>query len=272
MTDVNNVRDDGVAAMIASATMDEPQMPIRPGRSDIGLTGNDGRVQSFLYPGGLAAVHASSRSRGDIWDAMQRKEVYGTSGPRILLWFDLLNGPGTTRVPMGGDVRMQRAPEFEVRAVGSFEPKPGCPDWAAQRMGAERMATLCHDECYHPSDIRRPIASIDVVRILPQSHAGEAIAPLIQDPWQHFECEPSQEGCVVRFSDDEFAGLARDAVYYARAHEEARPAMLGNPISTEFDAAGNATKITICAIGDDCLAPVEERAWSSPIFVDYRKS
>ena len=49
------------------------------------------RQRGIFTTGGLAAVHSEGRSRGAIWNAMQKKETYGTSGDRILLWFDLFS-------------------------------------------------------------------------------------------------------------------------------------------------------------------------------------
>jgi hypothetical protein len=74
---------------------------------------------------------------------------------------------------------------------------------------------------------------------------------------------------VIRFADDDFAVRERDTLYYVRALEEARPAILGNPLRPERDASGEVVSVSICVPGDDCLDEVQERAWSSPIFVDF---
>jgi len=250
--------------------MDDPQMPLRPSSDAIGVRGSDMRVQSFLYPGGLAAVHSNDRSREAIWSAMKRKEVYGTSGPRILLWFDLLT-ESSEPMPMGSEVRMNETPRFSARAVGSLQPQPGCPEWAAEGLPADRLERLCRGECYHPSDERRKITAIEVIRIRPQQSADEEVGPLIEDPWLRHECEDVGNGCQFEFEDPEFVASGRDAVYYVRALEQPSMALNGNPLFPETDADGNVVSVTLCRGefgADGCPAPVQERAWSSPIFVD----
>jgi Protein of unknown function (DUF3604) len=244
------------------------------------------RGASFFLTGGLAAVHASGRDRDSIWEAMERREVYGTSGPRILLWFDLVNGPaagtgsasgsasgaGAARLPMGSAVALAEAPIFEVRAVGSFEQAPGCGDVSMSALDPQRLMRLCQGDCYNPTSVRRPITRLEIVRIRPQQSEGEEILGLVEDPWRVIECEPSEAGCVGRFVDEQFAGAGRDALYYARAIEAPSPAVAADPLGCRRDEEGRCVEVDPCfgrPDDDECLAQTEERAWSSPIFVRH---
>ncbi len=247
--------------------------PFTPGRPGFEIFETE-RQASFLTTGGLVGLHAAGRDRTAIWEALRRREVYGTSGPRMLLWFDLLNAPGSrgTSLPMGSEVAMTQSPIFQVRAVGSFEQQPGCPDYAVASLAPERLQHLCKGECYHPSDQRRRITRIEVVRIRPQQTPGQQIVSRIDAAWQRFECAPDPAGCVATFSDPEFPSSGQPSVYYARAFEAERPSINGANLRCERDAEGNCTKVNLCpgpeGDADDCLAPVEPRAWSSPIYVD----
>jgi hypothetical protein len=231
------------------------------------------RSSSFFLNGGLIAAHASGRSRDAIWEAMQRREVYGTSGPRILLWFDLVNaGADGAAAPMGSSLAFGAEPQFRVRAEGSFEQQPGCPDDGAEALGPEQLARLCRGECYHPSEVRRRIARIEVVRIRPQNAPDEPVAPLIEDPWRVLACEPNEAGCAATFSDPDFVSASRDTLYYVRAIEEKSLAVNADLLRCERDGSGKCVRVRPC-IGvdpaDDCLAETEERAWSSPIFLEH---
>jgi hypothetical protein len=86
-------------------------------------------------PGGLAGVWAEENSRDSIFDAMKRKETFGTSGPRITARFfggwdypeDLCSSAGLVEagyeggVPMGGDLpprpEAAKSPSFVVSAM-----------------------------------------------------------------------------------------------------------------------------------------------------------
>mgnify|MGYP006256503891 FL=1 len=49
------------------------------------------RVASFLYTGGLIASHSDKKNRDSIWKSLNEREVYATSGERILLWLSLIH-------------------------------------------------------------------------------------------------------------------------------------------------------------------------------------
>jgi hypothetical protein len=94
----------------------------------------------IMSTSGLAAVWAKQNTREEIVAAMKRREVYGTSGPRIAVRFfggfdftpddaaapDLAATGYAKGVPMGGDISGDGggpAPSFLVQAVK--DPKDG---------------------------------------------------------------------------------------------------------------------------------------------------
>ncbi|MEQ1438223.1 DUF3604 domain-containing protein [Fontimonas sp. SYSU GA230001] len=230
------------------------------------------RQASFFYTGGLVAVHAPTRDRDAIWNALQRKEVYGTSGPRMLLWFDLIDAQGV-RHPMGSELQGKDVPRFRVRAQGAFVQKPGCPAWTEAALGADRVERLCGGECYNPGDTRTPIERFEIVRIRRQADRDEPLGALIEDPWKVLRCADEGQGCSAEFEDPEYPALGREVLYYARAIQRAEPAINGAQLRCEYDDAGRCIAVRPCfgdartPLDDRCLADVENRAWSSPIFI-----
>ncbi len=94
---------------------------LKPGTLPSGIKGN---------PGGLAGVWSEENSRDSIFNALQRRETFGTSGPRIKPRFfagwnfannlceesDMIEQGYSLGVPMGGDL----VPTNEIKAKPSF--------------------------------------------------------------------------------------------------------------------------------------------------------
>ena len=259
---------DGVYSKSTAKNWTSETLPGGPPESE--------RLASFFLTGGLVATHSNGKNRDAIWNSIKRKEVYATSGPRILLWFNLVNAPHGEEVPMGSDIKMSENPRFVVKAAGSFIQKPGCPEYTYNALGKDKLEHLCKNECYNPSDIRKQIDRIEIVRIRPQSYKGENISSLIEDTWKVFKCPKSSSDCSFSFTDKEFSDLERDTVYYVKAIEEPSKVINAGNLRCEYDVLGNCTKTNICngsslitPYEEDCLEETQERAWSSPIYIDY---
>ena len=108
-----------------------PLERLQPGLLTSGIDGN---------PGGLAGVWAVENSRDAIFDAMERREVFGTSGPRIVPRFfggwnfpdDLCDQADRVErgyrdgVPMGGD--FPEAPADTAPTFLAFAARDSAPD------------------------------------------------------------------------------------------------------------------------------------------------
>ena len=99
------------------------------------------------------------------------------------------------------------------------------------------------------------------------------LSELVEEPWRVFPCPADGSGCQVEFADPDYPREGREVIYYVRAIQEPTPAVNADGLRCERDAEGHCIEANPCygddrtARDDDCLAPNEERAWSSPIFL-----
>ena len=234
----------------------------------------DARVPSPGYNlGGLAAVWAEENTREALFEALRRREVYGTSGPRMTIrlfggWDfpaelctsgTLVKEGYAKGVPMGGDLPVRQAAATDATTDSDAKSASG-PQFV---LSAMRDAGTPE----HPGGLLQRIQIVkgwadpdgtfhqQVVDVAGSRENGATVDPAT--------CEPNGPGdnqlCAV-WTDPDFDPKRR-AVYYARVFE--------NP-SCRFSTRicngleGDARP----AYCDDLNFPktIQERAWTSPIW------
>jgi hypothetical protein len=216
-------------------------------------------------PGGLAGVWAEENSRDAIFDAMQRKETFATSGPRITArlfggWDypdDLCSAPDLVEqgyaggVPMGGDLPPRpdssdadAAPRFVVSAMRDVG-TPEHPGGLLQRVQIVKV-WLDAEEQFHQ-------AVFDVA-------GGGSGASVDLDT-----CAPRGVGhdslCAV-WTDPDFEAESR-AAYYVRVLEN--PSCRWNQL--QCLSLEEADRPASCR--DDAVPKtIQERLWTSPIWYE----
>jgi len=216
---------------------------------------------------GYAAVWATENTREALWDAMQRKEVYGTSGTRMTVRFfggwdfnpadargrDFAAAGYAKGVPMGGDLSKAptgKAPTFLVAAAkdpmsGNLDRIQIVKGWLGKDGKAQERI---YDVTWSDAERRKrgkngkiPAVgnTVDVKTATWTNTIGD---PELSAVWTDPDFDPSQR-----------------AFYYARVLE------IPTPRWTNYDAVRFGVKMS-----PEVPMTQQERAWTSPIWYGPR--
>lgn len=211
---------------------------------------------------GYAGVWATENSREAIWDAMMRKEVYGTSGTRMTVRFfggwdytaadsqssHLVEAGYTKGVPMGGDLTKAPAagkpPTFLVAALK--DPMGANLDRIQIVKAWVDASGRAHEKIYNVAwsgqrelGANGHLAPVgDTVDVATATWTDTIGAPELATVWKDPEFNPSQR-----------------ALYYARVIE------IPTPRWTAYDQVRFGIKMS-----KEVPMKHQERAWTSPIW------
>ncbi|MBS0321756.1 MAG: DUF3604 domain-containing protein [Proteobacteria bacterium] len=221
------------------------------------FTGLDVRAEN---PAGLTGVWAEENTRASIFNAMQRKETFATSGPHIKLRFfggwdypkDIAQQKGwiatsyAKGVPMGADLPAGKgkAPTFVVWAVkdptsGNLDRIQIVKGWAKNGQSFEKIYDVVWSGKRKPDPFTGRVGPVgSTVDVANASYTNTIGSVELKTAWTDPDFDPSV-----------------DAFYYARVLE------IPTPRWTTIQA--KELKIPPPA---GFPATVQERAWASPIF------
>jgi len=208
---------------------------------------------------GLAAVWATENTRDAIYKALERKEVYATSGPRIKIRFFASSdwkevSPLTPKwdslayqlgAPMGSEIgNLVSSPSFLISAIK--DPEGANLDRIQVVKGWVDINGKTHEKIYN-------VAWSDD-RVLDEDGNLQAVGNTVDLTNASYTNDVGAVHLQTTWSDPQFDNK-QHAYYYLRVLE------IPTPRWTTYDA------ISIGAdLPDDVPATIQERAWSSPIW------
>ncbi|MSP59096.1 MAG: DUF3604 domain-containing protein [Myxococcales bacterium] len=213
-------------------------------------------------PGGLAGVWAEENSRDAIFDALRRREAFGTSGPRIALrlfggWSypdglcadpELVKRGYAGGVPMGGELPARPggagAPKFIVAVLRD----PGVPGKPGTQLQRVQIIKGWIDAAGAP---RERVFEVD----------GDAKGGATVDTATCVTKGPGHDSLCAVWTDPEFDPALR-AFYYARAAEN--PTCRWSTWLCNGLTQPEQKQYKCDALG--VPKAIQERAWSSPIW------
>ena len=221
-------------------------------------------------PGGLAVLWAEENSRDALFEAMRRREAYGTSGPRMIVRFfggwsyppqlcdsgRFVERGYAGGVPMGGD--LPRPSAEQARAGPTFAV------WADRDAGTpERAGTLLQRVQIVKGWVEAGRPRERVYEVAGDAKSGARVAL--------DTCEPLGPGfdslCAV-WRDPDF-DPAQHALYYARIVEN--PSCRWSQYVCNRHGVDCSDPTSYPGPLEDCCDPalprtIQERAWTSPIW------
>ncbi len=213
---------------------------------------------------GLAGVWAEENTRSSIFDAMRRKETFGTSGPRLRvrmfagygLGKNLLDDAQLVKkayargVPMGADLKARKGRNVDFLL------------WATRDPGSAPLQRLQIVKAWVDADGKSHEAVFDVAcaggaAIDPDTHRCPDNKAQVDLDTCAYSADTGADELKAHWRDPDYKA-GEDAIYYARGLE--------NPTCrwSTWDAIRAGTPLN-----PSLHATLQERVWSSPIWLEH---